>query len=133
MEIWIRLKHEGVKISPSSVLRIFKRNGEYVDIVELEVEHAIGTKMRSPLVCSAMRKDYGCRTEVLVDTASHNSTTHTVGILLSKRKIIKYSLRRGYFIFINKNTNLILKKRLRNYILDKTGLKYYCLIRKEIN
>ena len=30
VEIWIRLKHDGVKISPSSVLRIFKRNGEYV-------------------------------------------------------------------------------------------------------
>ena len=28
-EIWIRLKHDGVQISPSSVLRIFKRNGEY--------------------------------------------------------------------------------------------------------
>lgn len=29
VEIWVRLKHEGVEISPSSVLRIFKRNGEY--------------------------------------------------------------------------------------------------------
>ena len=55
-----------------------ENNEEYVDIVALEVEHAIGTKMRSPLVCSAMRKDYGCEREVLVDTASHNSTTYTV-------------------------------------------------------
>ena len=29
VEIWIRLKHDGIEISPSSVLRIFKRNGEY--------------------------------------------------------------------------------------------------------
>lgn len=29
IEIWVRLKHGGIEISPSSVLRIFKRNGEY--------------------------------------------------------------------------------------------------------
>lgn len=29
VEIWVRLKHDGLEISPSSVLRIFKRNGEY--------------------------------------------------------------------------------------------------------
>lgn len=28
-EIWIRLKHDGIDISPSSVLRIFKRNNEF--------------------------------------------------------------------------------------------------------
>lgn len=30
IEIWIRLKHDGIDISPSSVLRIFKRNGAYI-------------------------------------------------------------------------------------------------------
>ena len=30
VEIWVRLKHNGVDISPSSVLRIFKRNNEYI-------------------------------------------------------------------------------------------------------
>jgi len=29
IEIWVRLRHEGIDISPSSVLRTFKRNGEY--------------------------------------------------------------------------------------------------------
>jgi len=29
IEIWVHLKHDGVELSPSSVLRIFKRNGEY--------------------------------------------------------------------------------------------------------
>jgi hypothetical protein len=29
IEIWVNLKHDGVALSPSSVLRIFKRNGEY--------------------------------------------------------------------------------------------------------
>lgn len=30
IEIWVRLKHQGVLISPSSVLRTFKRNNQYV-------------------------------------------------------------------------------------------------------
>lgn len=29
IEIWVHLKHDGIELSPSSVLRIFKRNGEY--------------------------------------------------------------------------------------------------------
>ncbi len=30
VEIWVRLKHDGIDISPSSVLRTFKRNEEFV-------------------------------------------------------------------------------------------------------
>ena len=30
IEIWIRLKHDGIDVSPSSVLRTFKRNNEYI-------------------------------------------------------------------------------------------------------
>ena len=39
VEIWIRLKHEGITISPSSVLRTFKRNGEYVKYVPNPKKH----------------------------------------------------------------------------------------------
>lgn len=30
IEIWVRLKHDDINVSPSSVLRTFKRNGDYV-------------------------------------------------------------------------------------------------------
>ena len=30
IELWVRLKHEGLEISPSSVLRIFKKNNEFI-------------------------------------------------------------------------------------------------------
>lgn len=30
VEIWVRLKHEGISVCPSSVLRTFKRNNEYI-------------------------------------------------------------------------------------------------------
>lgn len=33
VEIWVRLKHDGIEISPSSVLRTFKRNGEYIKYI----------------------------------------------------------------------------------------------------
>ena len=28
--MWVRLKHEAIEISPSSVLRIFKKNNEFI-------------------------------------------------------------------------------------------------------
>lgn len=59
---------------------------EYVDIVALQVEHGIGTKMRSPLVCNAMRKDYGYEAEVIRDTPTHMSTTYTIRYYLNRPK-----------------------------------------------
>ncbi len=39
VEIWVRLKHDGIEISPSSVLRIFKRNGEYIKYIPNPKKH----------------------------------------------------------------------------------------------
>lgn len=39
VETWVRLKHDGIEISPSSVLRIFKRNGEYIKYIPNPKKH----------------------------------------------------------------------------------------------
>ena len=39
VEIWVRLRHEGIEICPSSVLRTFKRNGEYTEYKPAKKKH----------------------------------------------------------------------------------------------
>ena len=68
------------------ILKGLENNDEYVDIVALQVEHGIGTKMRSPVVCNAMRKDYGYESEVIRDTPTHMSTTYTIRYYLNRPK-----------------------------------------------
>lgn len=61
-------------------IRKAKEEGkDYVDIVSNDLQHAVGLKNRIPLCCNAMRKVAEMyRTEVIVDTPSHNSSTYKI-------------------------------------------------------
>ena len=55
----------------------------YIDIVSLDIQHIVGGRDRSPSCCNAMRKvAKKYKTEVIKDTASHNSSTYTIRYFL---------------------------------------------------
>lgn len=66
-----------VLVIENAINKAKEEGKEFIDVVSLDVQYAVGLKNRLPLCCNAMRKVASrYKSEILYETPSHNSSTY---------------------------------------------------------
>lgn len=76
-----------VLVIETAIKRAKEEGKEFIDVVSLDVQYAVGLKNRLPLCCNAMRKvATRYKSEILFETPSHNSSTYKMRYWVNEDK-----------------------------------------------